>query len=55
MSLGSVSVVSLIQVPLWFATGGLFLMRWRYDLWTLNGQVSDENQKLSQGNVSTSL
>lgn len=31
----------------WFATGGLFLMGWLFDLWTLNRQVSDENQKVS--------
>jgi TM2 domain-containing membrane protein YozV len=34
---------------IWFATGGLFLMGWLYDLWTLNGQVSHENQKLTYG------
>lgn len=31
----------------WFATGGLCFMGWLYDLWTLNGQVSEENQKLN--------
>ncbi len=34
---------------IWFATGGLFLMGWLYDLWTLNGQVSEQNQKLAYG------
>ncbi len=34
---------------IWFATGGLCLMGWLYDLWTLNGQVSEQNQKLSFG------
>lgn len=29
---------------LWFASGGLFFMGWLYDLWTLNGQVNDQNQ-----------
>jgi len=32
---------------IFFATGGLFLMGWLYDLWTLNGQVSAQNQKVS--------
>lgn len=31
----------------WLATGGLFLMGWLYDLWTLNGQVSEQNQKVT--------
>ncbi|MEZ6128582.1 MAG: TM2 domain-containing protein [Planctomycetaceae bacterium] len=34
---------------LWFATGGLFFMGWLYDLWTLNGQVSDQNQHVIAG------
>lgn len=29
---------------LWLCTGGLFLMGWLYDLWTLNGQVSARNR-----------
>ncbi len=29
---------------IWFLTGGLFLVGWLYDLWTLNEQVSVENQ-----------
>lgn len=28
---------------LWFCTGGLFLLGWLYDLWTLNEQVSEVN------------
>ena len=28
---------------IWFFTGGLFVMGWLYDLWTLNGQVSEVN------------
>lgn len=28
---------------IWFMTGGLFLVGWLYDLWTLNEQVSEEN------------
>lgn len=28
---------------LWLLTGGLFLVGWLYDLWTLNGQVSERN------------
>jgi TM2 domain-containing membrane protein YozV len=30
---------------LYFLTGGLFLMGWLYDLWTLNGQVSEVNRQ----------
>ncbi|MFN3587002.1 MAG: NINE protein [Moraxellaceae bacterium] len=30
---------------LWLCTGGLFLVGWLYDLWTLNGQVSDYNRQ----------
>ena len=30
---------------LWLLTGGLFLLGWLYDLWNLNEQVSEENQK----------
>lgn len=32
---------------IWLGTGGLFLMGWLYDLWTLNGQVSEQNQKVT--------
>lgn len=28
---------------LYFCTGGLFLVGWLYDLWSLNGQVSERN------------
>lgn len=30
---------------LWLCTGGFFLLGWLYDLWTLNGQVSERNQQ----------
>ncbi len=30
---------------LWLCTGGLFLLGWLYDLWTLNGQVSEHNRQ----------
>ena len=29
---------------LWLVTGGLFLIGYLYDLWTLNGQVSEYNR-----------
>jgi len=29
---------------IWLFTGGLFLLGWLYDLWTLNEQVSEINQ-----------
>ncbi len=29
---------------LWLLTGGLFLLGWLYDLWTLNGQVDAINR-----------
>ena len=29
---------------IWLLTGGLFLLGWLYDLWTLNEQVSEINQ-----------
>lgn len=29
---------------IWLLTGGLFLLGWLYDLWTLNGQVSEVNR-----------
>ena len=28
---------------IWFCTGGLFLVGWLYDLWTLNEQVNEQN------------
>jgi TM2 domain-containing membrane protein YozV len=31
---------------LYFFTGGLFLLGWLYDLWTLNEQVSEKNYEL---------
>ena len=31
---------------LWFFTGGLFLLGWLYDLWTLNEQVHERNRTL---------
>lgn len=33
-----------ISGVVYFATGGLFLVGWLYDLWTLNAQVSEENR-----------
>jgi TM2 domain-containing membrane protein YozV len=30
---------------LWLLTGGLFLLGWLYDLWTLNEQVSEVNAR----------
>ena len=29
----------------WLFTGGLLLMGWLYDLWTLNGQISEVNSR----------
>ena len=29
---------------IWLLTGGLFVVGWLYDLWTLNGQVDEVNQ-----------
>jgi TM2 domain-containing membrane protein YozV len=31
---------------LWLLTGGLFLVGWLYDFWTLNGQVDEANRGL---------
>jgi TM2 domain-containing membrane protein YozV len=31
---------------LWMVTGGLFVVGWLYDLWTLNEQVSERNGQL---------
>lgn len=33
---------------LWLFTGGLFLLGWLYDLWTLNGQIDDCNKALER-------
>lgn len=33
---------------LYFLTGGLFLLGWLYDLWTLNSQVSERNELTSR-------
>ena len=30
---------------LWLLTGGLFLVGWLYDYWTLNGQVDELNRR----------
>jgi TM2 domain-containing membrane protein YozV len=30
---------------IWFLTGGLFLIGWLYDLWTLNEQISEINER----------
>ena len=32
-----------ITGTIWFLTGGLVLVGWLYDLWTLNQQISEEN------------
>ena len=34
---------------LWLLTGGLAGIGWLYDLWTLNGQVDEANQRLING------
>ncbi len=31
---------------IWFCTGGLFVVGYLYDLWTLNEQVSERNSKV---------
>ena len=31
---------------IWLLTGGLFLVGWLYDLWTLNGQVDEVNSEV---------
>ena len=33
-----------ITAVLWLLTGGFFLIGYLYDMWTLNGQVSEYNQ-----------
>jgi TM2 domain-containing membrane protein YozV len=33
-----------ITAIIWLLTGGLFLLGWLYDLWTLNEQVDDVNR-----------
>lgn len=32
---------------IWLCTGGLFVIGWLYDLWTLNEQVSDLNSQVA--------
>lgn len=32
---------------IWLCTGGLFVVGWLYDLWTLNEQVSDLNSQVA--------
>jgi TM2 domain-containing membrane protein YozV len=34
-----------ITAILYFLTGGLFLLGWLYDLWNLNGMVSERNSE----------
>jgi TM2 domain-containing membrane protein YozV len=34
---------------IWLLTGGLFLVGWLYDLWTLNDQVSELNSQMAAG------
>jgi TM2 domain-containing membrane protein YozV len=33
-----------VTAIIWFFTGGLFLLGWLYDLWTLNDQVDEVNR-----------
>ncbi len=37
-----------ITALVWFLTAGLFLLGYLYDLWTLNGQVSEVNRSLAR-------
>ena len=30
---------------IWFLTGGLFLLGYLYDLWTLNDQIAEANER----------
>src|SRR5690606_36357522 len=38
-----------ITAIIYLLTGGLFLIGFLYDFWTLNGQVSERNQERSRG------
>jgi len=38
-----------ITAIIYLLTGGLFLIGFLYDFWTLNGQVSERNQEHSRG------
>ncbi|MCC9605754.1 NINE protein [Blastopirellula sp. JC732] len=33
-----------VTAIIWFLTGGLFLVGWLYDLWTLNSQIDEVNR-----------
>jgi TM2 domain-containing membrane protein YozV len=35
----------IITGLIWLFTGGLFLVGWLYDLWTLNEQISEVNAR----------
>jgi len=34
---------------IWLCTGGLFTLGWLYDFWTLNQNISEQNQILVPG------
>ena len=36
---------------LYFLTGGLFMVGYLYDLWTLNGQIAERNRQLKATNT----
>ncbi|QDV70254.1 TM2 domain protein [Rosistilla carotiformis] len=40
---------------LWFCTGGLFMLGYLYDMWTLNAQVSECNHEAYAGHSAMSM
>jgi TM2 domain-containing membrane protein YozV len=34
---------------IWLCTGGIFTLGWLYDFWTLNQNISDQNQSMDSG------
>lgn len=36
---------------IYLLTGGLFTIGWLYDLWTLNGQISEVNHEFSASHI----
>jgi TM2 domain-containing membrane protein YozV len=34
---------------IWLCTGGLFTLGWLYDFWTLNQNISEQNQTMDSG------